>query len=48
MSLYRLGILMARLGIVTLSVTTYICFQKQHRMMFLIGISIQVKKDLLM
>ncbi len=44
MSLYRLGILMARLGIVTLSVTTYICFQKQHRMMFLIGISIQVKK----
>jgi len=35
---------MARLGMVLLLITTYICFQKQHRMMFLIGISIQVKK----
>jgi hypothetical protein len=35
---------MARLGIVTLLATTYICFQKQHRMMFLIGILIQVKR----
>ena len=42
--MYRLDILMARLGIVVLFAINYICFRKQHRMMFLIGISIQVKK----
>ena len=44
MSLYRLSILMARLGIVVLLVVAYICCQKQHGMMFLIGVSILGKK----